>query len=51
MHHFSVRVIDSETGQLVREFRATDLDDVRAALRAVDEMMDWLKNAPAECAY
>ena len=46
VYHFSVRVIDSDSGELVREFRASDFDDVRAAFRAVDEMLLWLKNAP-----
>lgn len=45
IYHFSVTVIDNTMGQVVREFRASDLDDVRAAFRAVNEMMGWLKSA------
>jgi hypothetical protein len=46
IYHFSVGVIDAHAGKIVREFKASDLDDARAALRAVDEMLGWLKNAP-----
>ena len=46
VHHFRIAVVESSTGQTVREFFVSDGDDVRAALRAVDEMMQWLKNAP-----
>jgi len=45
IYHFNVRVIDNTTGQVAREFQASDLDSVHAAFRAVDEMMGWLKSA------
>lgn len=45
IYHFSVGVVDGETGQVVREFRANDPENARAAFRAVDEMLGWLKNA------
>ena len=47
VYHFRIAVIDDPMGEVVREFRASDLDEVRAALRAVDEMLCWLKDVAA----
>jgi len=51
MYHFRVAVIDDPTGEVVREFRASDLDRVHAAFRAVDEMLRWLKNVPGDSVF
>lgn len=47
VYHFRVAVIDDPLGEVVREFRASDLDEDRAAFRAVDEMLSWLKDVAA----
>ena len=47
VYHFRVAVVDDPMGKVAREFRASDLDEVRAALRAVDEMLRWLKDVAA----
>ena len=47
IYHFRIAVIDAPMGGVVREFGASDRDNVRAAFRAVDEMLHWLKNVAA----
>jgi hypothetical protein len=51
MYHFRVAVIDARTSEVVREFRASDMDRVRVAFRAVDEMLHWLKNVAADSIF
>ena len=46
IHEFTIGVIDRHTGE-VQKFTASDLDDVQAAHRAVDQMLAWLRDAPA----
>jgi hypothetical protein len=51
VYHFRVGVVDDQMGAVVREFSASDLDSVRAAFRAVDEMLVWLKNASMDSVF
>jgi hypothetical protein len=51
IYHFRVGVVDDQMGEVVREFCASDLDSVRAAVRAVDEMLGWLKNASTNSVF
>jgi hypothetical protein len=44
LYRFTVSVIDNDSGLVVREFEASDSDDVQAGLRAVDEMLAWLRD-------
>jgi len=45
IYHFSVAVIEGQAGHVARQFRSSDLDGVRAAFCAVDEMLAWLRDA------